>query len=95
MGRPTEPPKTANVLIRFDARRKARVRRAAALVGLNVSDCVRSRIASIAERDIEEAETGVLRLKRGDQIALWLALQNPPAPTKKQRGLGALIRTVL
>lgn len=94
MGRSTEPAKTANVLIRFDARRKARVRRAAELSGLSVSDYVRSRIVSIAERDIEEAETGVLRLKRGDQIALWQALQNPPPLTKKQRALGALIRTV-
>lgn len=95
MGRSTEPAKTTSVLIRFDAKRKARVRRAAELTGLSVSDYVRLRIVSIAERDIEEAVTGVLRLKRGDQLALWQALQNPPAPTKKQRALGALIRTVL
>ncbi len=95
MGRSAEPAKTANVLIRFDAKRKAKIRRAAELSGLSLSDYVRSRIVGIAERDIEEAETGVLRLKREDQIALWRALQNPPPPTKAQRALGKLIRSVM
>jgi uncharacterized protein (DUF1778 family) len=94
MGRHSEPPKSASVLVRFDAKRKAKVRRAAELTGLSLSDYVRSRIVSIAERDIEEAETGVLRLRRDDQLALWRALQSPPAPTKAQRALGALIRSV-
>ncbi|MBL8951521.1 MAG: DUF1778 domain-containing protein [Myxococcaceae bacterium] len=93
MGRASSP-KTANVLIRFDARRKATVRRAAALRGLSVSDYVRSRIVSLAERDLEEAETGVLRLGREAQLSLWRALQNPPPPTKAQRALGELIRSV-
>lgn len=87
--------KTANVLIRFDAKRKARVRRAAELRGLTVSDYIRTRIDSIVDRDLEEAETGVLRLSREDQIALWRALQNPPPPTKQQRELGALIRSMM
>ncbi len=94
MGRHTEPAKTANVLIRVDAKNKARIRRAAELSGLSVSDYVRSRISGIAERDIEEAETGVLRLNRADQLALWKALQNPPPLSKAQRALGALIRSV-
>ncbi len=94
MGRHNEPAKTANVLIRVDAKNKARIRRAAELSGLSVSDYVRSRISGIAARDIEEAQTGVLRLNRGDQLALWTALQRPPPPTKAQRALGTLIRAV-
>ena len=94
MGRSSEPVKTTNVLIRFDSKRKAVLRRAAALTGLSVSDYVRSRIVSIAERDLEEAQTGVLRLEREDQIALWRALQKPPRPSKAQRALGALVRSV-
>jgi uncharacterized protein (DUF1778 family) len=94
MGRATNA-KTANVLIRFDAKRKARVRRAAEACGLSLSDYVRSRIIGIAERDLEEAQTGVLRLKREEQVAMWRALQNPPRPTKAQRELGALVRSVM
>lgn len=94
MHRPSESPKNASVLIRFDVKRKARVRRAAELIGLSLSDYVRSRILRIAERDIEEAETGVLRLEREDQIALWRALQSPPPPTKAQKALGELVRSV-
>lgn len=94
MGR-SEPTKTANVLIRFDAKRKAKIRRAAELRGLSLSDYVRTRIVSIAERDLEEAQTGVLRLAREDQVALWRALQNPPPPTRAQRALGRLIRSVM
>ncbi len=93
MGR-SEPLKSANVLVRFDAKRKAKVRRAAELRGLSVSDYVRSRIVDIAERDLEEARTGVLRLRREDQVALWRALQNPPPPSRAQRALGALVRSV-
>jgi uncharacterized protein (DUF1778 family) len=88
MGRATTA-KTANVLIRIDAKRKARLRRAAELCGLNLSDYVRSRIIGIAERDLEEAETGVLRLRREEQVAMWRALQDPPRPTKAQRPLKA------
>lgn len=95
MSRASEPAKTANVLIRFDTKRKALVRRAAALNGLTVSDYVRSRIVNLALRDIEEVETGVLRLRRADQIAFWQALQNPPRPTKAQKALGALVRSVM
>ena len=95
MGRFPEPTKSASVLIRIDAKRKARVKRAADLTGLSLSDYVRSHIVRIAERDIEAAETGVLRLAREDQVSLWRALQNPPPPTKAQRALGALVRSVL
>ncbi len=95
VGRSPEPAKTANVLIRFDAKRKARIRRAAELRGLSVSDYVRSRIVAIAERDIEEAQTWVLRLGREDQIVPWRALQKPRPPTKAQRALGKLIRSVM
>ena len=94
MGRSTEPAKTANVLIRFDGKRKALVRRAARLSGLSMSEYVRLRIVSLATREIEESETGVLRLNREDQLAFWRAVQNPPPPTRAQRALGALVRSV-
>lgn len=87
--------KSVQVLIRFDAKRKRLVRRAAELNGLSLSDYVRSRIVKIALRDVEEVETGVLRLQKEDQIAFWRALQRPPAPTRAQKALGALVRSVM
>lgn len=74
--------------------RSALTQPAADLTGLSLSDYVRSRIVRIAERDMEEAETGVLRLRREDQISFWRALQSPPKPTRAQRALGALVRSV-
>jgi len=56
---------------------------------------VRSRIISLARQDVEEADTGVLRLPREAQIAFWQALQNPPPPTEAQRRLGALVRSMM
>jgi uncharacterized protein (DUF1778 family) len=87
--------KRVNLLVRFDPAGKTLVKRAAAIRGLTVSDYVRSRIVSLARQDVEEADTGVLRLSREDQIAFWQALQNPPPPTEAQRRLGALVRSVL
>ena len=87
--------KDENVLVRFDKRAKSLVRRAATLRGISVSDYVRSRIVPLAEQDVEEAETGVLRLRKEDQIALWQALRQPARPTKAQTALGRLIRSVM
>jgi uncharacterized protein (DUF1778 family) len=87
--------KDANVLVRFDAKSKKKVTQAAASRGLSVSDYVRTRMLSVANQDIAEAETGVLRLSREHQIAFWSALQNPPKPTAAQRRLGELVRSVL
>ena len=84
-----------NLLVRFDSAGKSLVKRAAAIRGLSVSDYVRSRITTLARQDVEEADTGVLRLPREDQIAFWQALQNPPPPTDVQRELGALVRSVM
>jgi len=86
--------KDANLLVRFDRRAKSLVKRAASLRGLTVSDYVRFRIVPIARQDVDEAQTGVLRLSRDDQIAFWQALQHPPAPTPSQRALGKLVRSV-
>ncbi len=83
-----------SLLVRVDRRSKALLRKAAAARGLSVSDYVRSRVVPLARQDLVEADTGVLKLSRDDQIALWLALQNPPPPTAAQRGLGKLIRSV-
>lgn len=87
--------KDANLLVRFDRDAKALVQRAASLRGLTVSDYVRSRIVPMARQEVDEASTGVLRLPKDAQIAFWQALQRPPAPTKAQRALGKLIRSVL
>jgi uncharacterized protein (DUF1778 family) len=87
--------KDANVLVRFDAKSKKKVTQAAASRGLSVSDYVRTRMLSVANQDIAEAETGVLRLSREHQIAFWSALQNPPKATAAQRRLGELVRSVL
>lgn len=90
-----ESRKQENLLVRFDSSGKALLRRAAAARGLNVSDYVRARILPLARQDVEEAESGVLRLSREDQIVFWQALQNPPPPTDAQRRLGELIRSVM
>jgi uncharacterized protein (DUF1778 family) len=86
--------KDANLLVRFDRPAKALLHRAAKARGLSLSDYVRSRILPLARQDVDEAETGVLRLSRADQIAFWQALQNPPKPTASQRALGVLVRSV-
>src|SRR5437016_1106654 len=83
-----------NLLVRVDRRSKELLRKAAEARGLSVSDYVRSRIVPLARQDVVEADTGVLKLSRDDQIALWQALQNPPPPTDAQRALGKLIRSV-
>jgi uncharacterized protein (DUF1778 family) len=87
--------KDANLLVRFDRSGKTLVQRAAAARGLSVSDYVRTRIVPMARQDIAEADTGVLRLPREDQISFWQALQHPPAPTPAQRRLGELVRSVM
>jgi len=79
----------------LDSRQKATLRRAAKLRGLSLSDYVRSRIVRAAELDIDDAQSRALSLSRADQLALWRALQNPPAPTRRQKELGARVRVFL
>ena len=88
-------PKKANLLVRLETGSKRVVQRAAGLRGLTLSDYVRSRILALAQQDVDEAETGVLKLPRDAQMVFWQALQHPPAPTEAQRALGKLIRSVL
>jgi uncharacterized protein (DUF1778 family) len=90
----TDRVRDESLLVRVDRRSKALLRKAAAARGLSVSDYVRSRVVPLARQDIAEADTGVLKLSRDDQIALWRALQSPPSPTAAQRALGKLIRAV-
>ncbi len=89
------PSKNANLSVRFDSGAKSLLLRAASLRGLSLSDYVRTRIVPLARQDVDEAETGVLRLASQDQIAFWQALQHPPAPTRAQHELGKLVRSVL
>ena len=87
--------KDASLLIRCDTGTKRVLERAAGLRGLSLSDYVRSRVVPLAKQDVEEADTGVLRLPREAQIAFWKALQNPPALTDAQRELGRRVRELL
>ena len=80
-----EPVRDESLLVRVDSRSKALLRRAAATKGLSVSDYVRSRVVPLARQDVDEADTGVLRLSRDHQVALWRALQAPPRPNAAQR----------
>src|SRR5260370_36523203 len=82
------------LLVRVDRRSKSLLRKAAAARGLSISDYVRSRVVPLARQDLIDAATGVLKLSRDDQVALWRALQNPRPPTPAQRALGKLIRSV-
>ena len=54
------------------------MRRAASLRGLSVSDYVRTRIVPLARQDVEEAETGVLRLPRHVLPLVRIARQREP-----------------
>ncbi len=83
-----------SLLVRVDRRSKALLRKAATAKGLSVSDYVRSRVVPLARQDLIEADTGVMKLSRDDQVALWRALQNPRPPTAAQRALGRLIHSV-
>jgi uncharacterized protein (DUF1778 family) len=89
-----DAPRDESLLVRVDRRSKSLLRKAAAARGLSVSDYVRSRVVPLARQDLIEADTGVLKLSRDDQIALWRAIQNPGPPTPAQRALGKLIRSV-
>jgi uncharacterized protein (DUF1778 family) len=94
-GQKRAPTKGASLLVRVDAKAKTLVQRAADARGLTVSDYVRTLLVAQAQRDVDESETGVLRLAREDQLALWQALQHPPAPTEAQKALGRRVRKVL
>lgn len=87
-------PRDESLLVRIDRRSKSLLRKAAAVRGLSVSDYVRSRVVPLARQDLIEADTGVLKLSREDQLALWRAIQNPRPATPAQRALGKLIRSV-
>lgn len=90
----TDKLRDESLLVRVDKVSKSLLRKAAAARGLSVSDYVRSRVVPLARQDLIEADTGVLKLSRDDQVALWRALQNPHPPTAAQRALGKLIRSV-
>jgi uncharacterized protein (DUF1778 family) len=66
-----ESSRGAKLLVRLDSAGNALVRRAAAIRGLDADDYVRSRILLLARQDVEEADSGVLRLPREAQIAFW------------------------
>jgi uncharacterized protein (DUF1778 family) len=89
-----DAPRDESLLVRVDRQSKSLLRKAAAARGLSVSDYVRSRVVPLARQDLIEAGTGVLKLSRDDQVALWRALQNPRPPTSAQRALGRLIQSV-
>ena len=83
------------MLVRFDREAKSLVQRAATVRGLTDSDYVRTRVLPLAQQDVEESKTGVLPLTKEDQIVFWQALQHPPTPTRPQRALGKLVRSLL
>lgn len=92
---PTAAANDATLIVSFDRDAKTLVQRAAASRGLSVSDYVSTRIIHLARQDIAEADTGVLRLPREDQIVFWQALQRPPTPTAAQRSLRELVSLVM
>ena len=44
---------------------------------------------------IAEADSGILRLAKDDQIRFWQAVQKPPALTEAQLRLGELVLSVM
>ena len=48
-----------------------------------------------AAAHVAEADTGILRLAKDDEIWFWQSVQQPPAPTQAQLRLGELVRSVM
>jgi uncharacterized protein (DUF1778 family) len=84
--------KTANLMIRVDRSSKNVIARAARLRGVSASDYVRSVVLSQARREIEDARTRTITLTPAEQLAFWLALQEPASLTPRQRALGRIAR---
>lgn len=53
------------------------------------------RVAKKALPTANNPKAGVLRLAKEDQVVFWQALQHPPTPTRAQRALGKLVRSLL
>ena len=87
-------PKDTTLLVRCDRSTKELIRKAAEVRGLSMSDYMRMQVKASAARDVLEAETGILKLAKEDQIAFWQLLQRPAKPTEAQKKLGHLVRSV-
>jgi uncharacterized protein (DUF1778 family) len=79
-------------MVRVDAPSKLVIGRAARLRGVSASDYVRLVVVAQARRDLDEAQSRTIRLSPADQRVFWQALQEPAAPTPRQRALGRLMR---
>lgn len=79
-------------MVRVDSSSKGVIVRAARLRGVSASDYVRSVVVTQARREVEEARARTILLAPDEQLAFWRALQEPSAPTPRQRALGRIMR---
>ena len=80
------------LMVRLDDDTKACLAQAAKLRRISVSDYVRTVTVAQARREVRAAREQTLTLTPEEQLAFWLALNEVPRLTKKQRRLGALMR---
>lgn len=84
--------KISSLMVRLEADGKRAIEEAAALRRISVSDYVRTVTVQQAEREVQAAREGVLRLTPEEQVALWTALNEPPKLTAAQKKLGSIMR---
>jgi uncharacterized protein (DUF1778 family) len=82
----------ATLNMRLDDESKAAIAQAASLRGVNVTEYIRAVLVTQARREVEASSHGILQLTADEQLALWRALEAPPALTEHQRQLGRLMR---
>src|SRR5436305_8464409 len=80
------------LMVRLDAESKQALTSAAELRRISVSDYVRTVTVAQARREVRAAREQTLTLTPEEQLAFWLALNEAPRLTKRQRRLGALMR---
>ncbi|MBM4091206.1 MAG: DUF1778 domain-containing protein [Planctomycetes bacterium] len=79
-------------MVRLDPESKQALAAAAELRGISVSDYVRTVTVAQARREIASAREQTITLTPDEQLAFWLALQQPAKLTRAQNRLGAMMR---
>lgn len=83
---------TSTLMVRLDGASKAALVKAAQLRRVSVSDYVRQTSVPQAQKEIDEAETGVIRLSPENQLKLWKLINAPVKLTASQKRLGRIMR---
>lgn len=80
------------VTVPLDEEEKALLVQAAALRGVNAGEYLRSISLAQARREVQAAAARTVTLTPEEQLAFWVALNQPPSLTPAQVKLGAMMR---